>query len=99
MGFPPAQPKGTAFTRFVFNYYPSSSLWTMPLVIGVYIGSGFMALARILRSSTIDWACHRQGAMTMTGYMEMGLRKGMAGRVLGPPSHKASGRCLKRHGL
>jgi hypothetical protein len=55
----------------------------MPLVIGVYIGSGFMALAQILRSGTIDGACHRQGAMTMRGDGEMGLRKGMAERVLG----------------
>jgi hypothetical protein len=55
----------------------------MPLVIGVSIGSGFMALARILHFSTIDGACHRRGAMAMKGDGEMGLRKGMADRILG----------------
>jgi hypothetical protein len=71
----------------------------MPLVIGVYIGSGFMALTWILSLTTIDRAYHLQGAMTTTVDGERGLRKGMAERVLGPVSHKALRRHLKWHGL
>jgi hypothetical protein len=47
----------------------------MQLVIGVYIGSGFMALTWILRLTTIDGAYHLQGAMTTKGVKKGGCGK------------------------
>jgi hypothetical protein len=63
----------------------------MQLVIGVYIGSGFMALTWILRLTTIDGAYPARGDDDDRGE-ERGLWKGMMGVGLGPVSQKALGR-------